>query len=503
MIVRRMMMDIRQKMQQVLREAGASKITKSAYDTSWIARLGEIDQSLSNQALNWLAENQLPDGSWGASAPHYYHDRVICTLAAMVALTKRGRRGQDRRQIERGQHALEMLNQGATRGLMTDPAGATLSFEMLMPTLLAEAESHNIVSHQDNNVLGRLTRQRRAKLAKLPEHMINRNLTIAFSAEMVGPYELQLLDMENLLEANGSVAYSPSATVFFALHVRPVPAALAFLNSLAINGAVPTTGPIHTFEYAWVLWNAGLIDNLDDETLALCQPVFKALSNVWDPKDGLGVVEGLSYKNADTTAITYQALTRFGRSVDLNGLLHYENEEHFCSCDLEANVSISTNAHALGALRQAGFEVKHPSVQKVLLFLMQAQTGRSFWFDKWHASPYYATSHAIIAAAGYADDLVTSAVEWIVNTQNEDGSWGFYAPSAEETAYCLQALAIWKRQGSGDEEISTDILKRGADWLMAHMDEPYPWLWIGKSLYCPELVVESAILSALMLVEQN
>jgi hypothetical protein len=35
------------------------------------------------------------------------------------------------------------------------------------------------------------------------------------------------------------------------------------------------------------------------------------------------------------------------------------------------------------------------------------------------------------------------------------------------------------------------------------MDEPYPWLWIGKSLYCPELVVESAILSALMLVEQG
>jgi halimadienyl-diphosphate synthase len=278
---------------------------------------------------------------------------------------------------------------------------------------------------------------------------------------------------------------------------------LAFLNNLAINGAVPTPGPIHTFEYAWVLWNIGLIDNLDDETLALCQPVFKALRNVWDPKDGLGVVEGLSYKSADTTAITCQALTRFGCSVDLSGLLHYEDDEHFRSYPMDANVSIGANVHALGALRQAGFEVKHPSVQKVLRFLKQARTGRSFWFDKWHASPYYATGHAIIAAAGYADDLVTSAVEWIVNTQNEDGSWGFYAPSAEETAYCLQALAVWKRQDKGDEEISTDILKRGADWLTEHMDEPYPWLWIGKSLYCPELVVESAILSALMLVEQS
>jgi len=196
-------------------------------------------------------------------------------------------------------------------------------------------------------------------------------------------------------------------------------------------------------------------------------------------------------------------LTHFGSSVDLNGLLQYEDDQQFRSNALKANVSISTNVHTLAALRQAGFQIENPSVQKVLRFLKQSQTLNAFWFDKWHASPYYATCHAIIAAAGYANDLVTSAVEWIVNTQNEDGSWGFYASSAEETAYCLQALAIWKRQGSSNEEISTVILKRGATWLMEHINNPYPWLWIGKSLYCPELIVESAILSALMLVEQS
>ncbi|MGC1376089.1 MAG: hypothetical protein WA821_07705 [Anaerolineales bacterium] len=495
-------MDIRQKMQQVLRDAGLSKISRSAYDTAWIARLGELDQHLSQQALNWLCENQLSDGSWGASAPQNYHDRVICTLAAMVALTRRGRRSQDRRQIERGQNALEMLSKGATRGLMADAAGATIGFEMIMPTLLAEVESHNIITHQRDGVLERLTRQRAAKLAKLPDHMINRCVTLAFSSEMVGANGVNLLDVERLQEANGSVGQSPSATAFFALYVRPDPAALKFLNEISINGAGPNIHPIGNFEYVWVLWNAALTGTLSNEMLALCQPSLSELTRAWSDKEGIGAVQGFSVLDGDTTAMAYDTMKRFGYSVDLAGVLHYEDDEYFRCYALEADPSLSANVHVFGALRQAGYEAQHPSVQKVLRFLKRAQTRHSFWFDKWHASPYYTTCHAIIAGAGYADELATTAVDWVLNTQNEDGSWGFYAPSAEETAYCLQALAVWKRQGKGDEEISTDILKRGADWLAEHMDEPYPWLWIGKSLYCPELVVESAILSALMLVEQ-
>ena len=491
-------MDIRQNFHELLKETGLSKITRSPYDTSWIARLGELDNSLSLQALDWICGHQLPDGSWGASIPEYYHDRIICTLAAMTALTQRGRRAQDRRQIERGQRALETLSKGATRGLVADPAGATIGFEMIMPTLLAEAETLKIISRQGDHILGRLTHQRAAKLAALPEQTINRYVSVAFSAEMAGPDGLQLLDVEHIQEANGSVAYSPAATAFFVRYVRADPAALEFLHKVSIHGAVPYTAPIDVFEYAWVLWNLALTNSLDDQSLILCQPHLNALKELWHPGKGIAAVSGLTLLDGDTTAMTYDVLTRFGRAVDLEGVLHYEQGGHFRCFGLEANPSISTNVHVLGALRQAGFEVHHLSIQKVLRFLQQVQIDNSFWFDKWHASPYYTTSHAVIACAGYADKLTTTAVEWILRTQNTDGSWGFYMPTAEETAYCLQALAIWKRQGG---QVSTDILKRGAAWLVDHTEAPYPMLWIGKSLYCPELVVQSSILSALMLVE--
>jgi halimadienyl-diphosphate synthase len=106
----------------------------------------------------------------------------------------------------------------------------------------------------------------------------------------------------------------------------------------------------------------------------------------------------------------------------------------------------------------------------------------------------------VITAAGYADELLDNAVYWLIETQNEDGSWGFYIPTAEETAYCLQALVIWKRSG---HPVPDGVLERGAAWLLAHMDDPLPPLWIGKCLYCPVYVVRSAVLSALMLVAQG
>jgi halimadienyl-diphosphate synthase len=491
-------MNICHDFQQVLKETGSSKITRSPYDTSWIARLGDLDKSLSDQALAWLCENQLSDGSWGANTPLYYHDRIICTLAAMTALTRRGRRAQDRRQIARGLEALESLGKGAGKGLVADPAGATIGFEMIMPTLLAEAESLQIITRQDDTILGQLSRQRLAKLATLPGRLINRYVSVAFSAEMAGAEGLSLLDVEHIQEANGSVAYSPSATSFFTIYVNPDPRALEFLRKTAIDGAVPYTAPIDVFEYAWVLWNLALTDSVDDVSLELCQPHLDALIKLWLPGKGIAAVGGLTLTDGDTTAMAFDVLKRYGRSVDLDAVLHYEDKEHFWCFGYEANPSISANVHTLGALRQAGFTVTHNSVQKILRFLKRVQTSNSYWFDKWHSSPYYTTSHAIIECAGFADEIALSAVDWILKTQNEDGSWGFYLPTAEETAYCLQALAIWRRNGG---QVSPAILKKGATWLIDHLDEPYPMLWIGKSLYCPELVVQSSILSALMLVE--
>src|SRR5512134_811883 len=145
---------------KLIDEIGPGNMGSTAYDTAWAAHLGEIDWNLSSHALAWLVENQLPDGSWGAPAPMYYHDRVLCTLAAMIALSYRGRRGHDKVQVDKGKLALERIVGGATLGLQSDPNGATVGFEMIAPTLSAEAEKLGIIKPQGDRILGRLSKLR-------------------------------------------------------------------------------------------------------------------------------------------------------------------------------------------------------------------------------------------------------------------------------------------------------------------------------------------------------
>ena len=164
---------MKEQIHQVIKEMGPGTISTTAYDTAWVARLGEIDWELSSQALNWLCENQLSDGSWGASNVFYYHDRVISTLAAMISLTRRGRRKHDTKQVENGLLALERIISGATRGLMADANGATVGFEMIVPTLVAEAERLGLITQQKDRLLGRLSKMRSQKLSILNGKKIN------------------------------------------------------------------------------------------------------------------------------------------------------------------------------------------------------------------------------------------------------------------------------------------------------------------------------------------
>lgn len=489
-------MDLYNAWAELLKEAGPGKMMTTAYDTAWIARLVEIGEPIGELALEWLREHQLPDGSWGAEQPCYYHDRVICTLAAINALARRARPG-DRNRLRRAEAALEIM----TSRLHKDPSGETIGFELIAPTLFQEAKALGALHHEEMAVLKSLAPLRSAKLAMLPNGMINRSVTMAFSIEMAGNDGKNLLDAEHLQEQNGSISYSPSATAYFALYVqRRDPDALAYLRAVAADGTAPNVSPIDVFELAWVLWNLKFaIDSLDQKILDLCQSHLDHLLWSWTPGMGTGFTKNYAPKGGDETSIVYDVLKYYGRSVDIDAVLSYEKSYYFRCFDIESNPSISANSHVLGALRQASFEKTHPTINKLLRFLGESRIDNTFWVDKWHTSPYYATAHGAIACMGYDDQMASNAIDWIVSAQNPDGSWGYYAATAEETAYCLQALAIWKQHHN--DQVRADVLQRGRGWLMERINPPYPPLWIGKCLYCTELVVKSAILSALTLVE--
>jgi halimadienyl-diphosphate synthase len=481
-------------------------MSNTPYDTAWIARLKEVDSELSDQALSWICEHQLNDGSWGANFPFYYHDRVICTLSSMIALTYRGRRAQDKLQIQKGLEALEHITAGATKGLLLDTSGATVGFELIVPTLVAEAEQLGILKQQGERILGKLARLRETKMRKLEGVRISRHITVAHSAEMAGTDKIHLLDVANLQEQNGSVGCSPSATAYFALCVKPGDQrALEYLSPIVSvrNGGAPTLSPIELFERIWVLWNLSLTSlyQEDKEVAAICNAHLDVLEKYWKPGKGLGFSDQFTLADGDDTSVAFELLAKHGRKPDLADVLDYEEDSWFRCFQYEANPSVDVNVHVLAALKQAGYDKTHPRIQKVLSFIRSKRNPRKYWLDKWHLSPSYTTAHVIVCARGYDDALCEESVQWMLDTQKSDGSWGFFNRStAEETAYCIQALATWQKHTG--KSFSSQIRQAGL-WLEKHCEPPYPPLWMDKSLYCPEILVKSCILSALTLVDQS
>lgn len=482
---------------------GQGRMSSLAYDTAWVARLVNIDPQMGNSALDWICAHQLPDGSWGAENIFYYHDRVINTLAAMISLS-RGRRSSDRNQIQRGQTALDRITAGATQGLENDPNGATVGFEMIAPALAGEAEQLGLIANQGARILGRLAKARQRKLNLLGKRLINRHITAAFSAEMAGSDGIQKLDLGNLKEPNGSVGHSPAATAYYLLRIRPNDhQALNYLKRIANDdGGFPDLIPFDVFETSWTIWNLMLAGCYQPEKEFLFKPLLDNFWHQWTPKQGIGLSAGYSIPDGDDTAIVFEILSRAGYEPDIDAVLSFEESDHFRTYHLEADSSNSVNCHVLSALRQAGRKIDDPSVQKALSYLKRKRVAGSFWFDKWNLSPFYTTAHVVIACSGFANELVAPSIEWILHTRNNNGSWGRQIPTAEETAYCLQALCVWIRNG-GQPTVATNIIHDSAKWLAEHANPPYPPLWIGKGLYCPENVVRSAIFSALTMARES
>jgi hypothetical protein len=143
---------------------------------------------------------------------------------------------------------------------------------------------------------------------------------------------------------------------------------------------------------------------------------------------------------------------------------------------------------------------------RVVTMLLASRKYQSYWIDKWHASPLYATSHVLISLLQSEEPLVSEclgSLDWLVHLQRDDGSWGFFGlGTAEETAYALLTLLQYHRKfGLVDRE----ILKRGASslWRTSGWNRTLPDLWIAKSLFAPEGVVRAAILAAMQLYQDT
>ncbi|MFI6243678.1 prenyltransferase [Micromonospora sp. NPDC050795] len=453
-----------------------------------------------HQRIAFLVRSQRPDGAWGP--PEGY--ALVPTLSAtdaLLAVLSDGRAGTELlAPVAHGLGALvDTLLRTDARTLPDTPA-----LDLIVPALIDTI----------NGRLAGLGRATADRLARAPLPLpagLNRDRLRAVRSAVAAGATLppKLAHFYEILDAAPSdagptltaVGASPAATAAWLSVVGPAagPAAYAFLRALVDDGGgpVPCPAPITVFERAWVLSGLSRAGLTIDPPAAVLESLTAATTG-----QGIATGDGLP-TDADTTAVSLDALARLGRPADPASLWAYETADGFCTWPGEDGFSVTTNAHVLNAFGQ--HVSRHPdadgryhrAVDRLSLVLTGRQRADGDWQDRWHASPFYATACCAMALAEFgrgaaAAEAVDRAAGWVLNGQRADGSWGRWGGTAEETAYALQVLLTVPTTVPRVD----DAVARGHAYLHESAVRPHPPLWYGKELYCPTVIVRATVLAA-------
>ncbi|KAK9018209.1 hypothetical protein V6N11_001188 [Hibiscus sabdariffa] len=226
------------------------EISCSAYDTAWVALIEDVNGSGSPQfpsTLQWIANNQLPDGSWGDAHIFVAHDRLINTLACVVALKTWNIHP------DKYQKGVEFFKENISKLENENAEHMPIGFEVAFPSLLEVARTLNVEVPYDSPVFQDIYESRDLKLTKIPKEIMHSvPTTLLHSLEGMSG-----LDWEKLLKLrcpDGSFLFSPSSTAFAFMQTKDENC-LEYLTNIVqrFNGGVPNVYPVDLFEHIWAI----------------------------------------------------------------------------------------------------------------------------------------------------------------------------------------------------------------------------------------------------------
>ncbi|MUG94296.1 hypothetical protein F7734_18695 [Scytonema sp. UIC 10036] len=497
---------------------GSGLITASPYDTAWVAMVRDPHnpkQLAFPDSFNWLLKHQAQDGSWSGPFPF----TLIGTLAALVALLKSPETTEQSSYaaVRAEAYLRTVLRQWSVKNY------ETACFEVLAPCLLEELEKLGVVFEFPDKAELLKVYAEKLRVDSL-ERIYTGQSTLIHCLEAFGP-SLDFARLKQQQTANGNYGNSPAATAAVLIYSPEWnDAAARWLTHLTNRtfegerGAMPTFYSLEGFEASWSLYyfaHAGF--NLKrDFPKQLIQKLVSCLQQNLGRKGACTMHSHTrgAPTDSDSTAMALLILNKAGVNTSTDCLRCFERSNYFACYETERTTSISANAHVLAALLNLPKVAQSQwttNIAKVVDFLYDHRDSNGYWEDKWHISPYYATSCAVMALAEHKESSVRNnlqqSINWVLQTQSSvDGGWGYsYCSTLEETAYALLTLQAVPDLGQQlDYHAYTKAIHRGVNYLWQHLNDYQPnyglegpKLWRTKEPYTVSRVVFSAVLAVI------
>ncbi|KAG6392464.1 hypothetical protein SASPL_146683 [Salvia splendens] len=285
----------------------SNELSVSTYDTAWVAMVpspASWEEPCFPDCLNWLLENQCPDGSW--ARPHHHSllkkDVLSSTLACVLALKKWGV-GEE--QINRGLHFMELNFASATDECQITPIG----FDIVFPAMLDYARGSSLNLRLEPTAFSNLMHKRDLELKRGNQNYSSeREAYWAYIAEGMG----ELQNWESVMKyqrKNGSLFNCPSTTAAAFISLRNSDC-LNYLN-LALKkfgNAVPAVYPLDIYSQLCI------VDNL--ERLGISQYFFTEIQKVLDETYSCWMQgDEEIFMDASTCALAFRTLRLNGYDV--------------------------------------------------------------------------------------------------------------------------------------------------------------------------------------------
>ncbi|GER52785.1 ent-kaurene synthase [Striga asiatica] len=459
--------DAKERISKLIQKA---EFSISTYDTAWVAMVpspNSFQEPYFPSCLEWLLENQCPDGSW--ARPHHHpllkKDVLSSTLACLLALRKWG--------VGEEQIKKETNFASAVDEYQINPLG----FILIFPAMLDYARDLLLELRVEANMLTDLMRKSDRELKRCYKSgSVEEEAFLAYTAERIRklPNWTSIMKYQR---KNGSLFNSPSTTAAAYIGL-PNSDCLSYLHSAVkkFGSAVPAVYPLDLYS------RLSTVDNL--ENLGISRYFSKDVKVLLDETYRCWVQgDEEMFLDASTCALAFQLLRTNGYIVNserLTGIIEecLSSSFHGSMIDVHTTLELYRASQLILStdkrdLEKLNLRLKHSLEQKLSHGLTYScQLGRNIEREVKHALqyPFYAIMERVATHRN---------IEYYTSNSTRILKTSYCSPNLGNKDFLLLSVSDFNKC----QAIHCDELKELERWVVENRLDELKFAR-SKSAYC-------------------